>query len=142
MVWREPRDNALNLGSRGSDKNDEATKTTKRRNDETTKTTKTNALPKGSSLPRLLVCSSVCLFVRLSVCPFVRLSACLLVCLSYLFRFSSRICVICSLKPPSFAKFSLTRSKYLCISINPCFISTIAILAIVSSFRLSASDVK
>lgn len=140
MVRREPRDYALNLGSRRSNENDESDNYDE--NDKTTKTTKTNALPKGSSLPRLLVCSSVCLFVRLSVCPFVRLSACLLVCLSYLFRFSSRICVIRSLKPPSFAKFSLTRSKYLCISINPCFISTIAILAIVSSFRLSASDVK
>ena len=83
----------------------------------------------------LIPCPLVCLSL---VC----LSVCLFVCSYYFFRFSIRICVICSLNPPSFAKFSLTRSKYLCISVNPCLISTIAIFAIVSSLRLSASDVK
>ena len=52
----------------------------------------------------------------------------------------SRTRVIFSLKPPSCAKFSVMRSMYLCVSSIVCLISIIAILATVSSLRLSASD--
>ena len=60
----------------------------------------------------------------------------------FLFRTLSLTCVIFSRKPPSLAKFSLTRSRYLWISDIACLISTIVIFATTSSFLSSARDTK
>ena len=81
MVRREPRDYALNLGSRRSD---ETTKTTKRR--------KRQKRTRSQRAVSSLVCSSARLFVRSSACPLVRSSARLFVCSSVrpLVRLSAR----------------------------------------------------
>ena len=60
----------------------------------------------------------------------------------YFLRLLTLMAVIFSLKPPSFEKFSQTRSKYFVVSDIACLISTIVIFAIVLSVRLSANSMK